>query len=71
MAFLMEAEADGTIRELVNERVRMRMEELCRTESRYREISKALAEAGLSVRDGKVFYGSQALDQVLASKVGS
>ncbi|MBA3629467.1 MAG: hypothetical protein H0W55_07300 [Actinobacteria bacterium] len=54
--FLMTAEADGTIQELVDQQVRLRMAELCRTEDRYMELSEALSSAGLSIHDGTVYY---------------
>lgn len=54
--FVMAAEADGKIKELIDEQVRRRHEELCRTEDRYIEMSEALKNANLGVRDGKVFY---------------
>jgi len=54
--FVMAAEADGTMRELVDEQVRRRQEDLCRTEDRYIELSEALSKANLVVRDGVVFH---------------
>lgn len=54
--FLMESEADGKMKDFVDDQVRMRMEELCRTENRYIEVSDSLAEAGLTIRDGRVYY---------------
>lgn len=56
MMLLMTAKADGTMQEFIDEQVRMRLEELCRTEDRYIEVSEALSEAGLTTRDGKVLY---------------
>lgn len=54
--FVMAAEADGTIKELIDDQVRKRQEDLCRTEDRYIQVSEALRDANLAVRDGKVFY---------------
>lgn len=55
--FVMAAEADGTIKDLIDEQVRRRQEELCRTEDKYIELSEALRNSNLTVREGKVFYG--------------
>ena len=54
LSFLMAAEADGKIKELVDQQVRMRMEDLCRTEDRYIEVSEALEKAGLKINGGEV-----------------
>lgn len=44
------------MKQLVDHQVRLRMEELCRTENRYIEMSESLTDAGLTIRDGKVHY---------------
>ncbi|HVL40126.1 MAG TPA: hypothetical protein VM328_12115 [Fimbriimonadaceae bacterium] len=54
--FVMAAEADGTISDIIDEQVRRRQEELCRTEDRYMEVAQALTNANLLVRDGTVFH---------------
>lgn len=56
LSFVMEAESDDRMKELVDHQVQMRMADLCRTENRYMEVSEALTKAGLSVHDGTVFY---------------
>ena len=53
--FVMAAEADGTIKELIDEQVRRRQEELCRTEDRYIELSEALRNAGVEFKDGRLW----------------
>ena len=67
--FVMAAEADGRFKELIDEQLRMRHQDLRRTEDRYIEVSEALTNANLIVRDGKVFYGEggeeRLLDEVL------
>ena len=67
--FVMAAEADGKVKELIDEHLRMRHQDLCRTEDRYIEVSEALTNANLIVRDGKVFYSEggeeRLLDEVL------
>jgi len=54
MMFLMTAEADGKMKELVDEQVRRRHQELCRTEDRYIEVSEAFEKAGLKISGGAV-----------------
>ena len=72
MMFLMTAEADGKMEELVDHQVRMRMEELCRTEDRYYEVSEALNKAGLKVAGGEVALvnDERPLSEVLGSVAG-
>lgn len=55
--FVMAAEADGVVKELVDKKVRTRMEDFVRTEERWAEVSQALWDADLRllVRDGKIF----------------
>ena len=54
MMFLMTAEADGKIKQLIDEQLRMRHQDLCRTEDRYIEVTEALKKAGLKVSGGEV-----------------
>lgn len=69
--FVMAAEADGKVKELINEQVRLRQEELCRTEDRYVEVSEALRDAGIEFRDGRLWLeraGQQVpLEEVLGT----
>ena len=53
--FVMAAEADGTIEELIDEQVRRRQEDLCRTEDRYIELSETLRNAGIEFKDGRLW----------------
>jgi hypothetical protein len=67
LGWLMEAETDGRMKELVDEQTRRRMRELCRTEECYFEICEALTKAGLEVKDGTLVSmadGSLAADQL-------
>lgn len=69
--FVMAAEADGTMKELIDEQVRRRHEDLCRTEDRYIELSKALRDAGVEFKDGRLWLErdgrSVALEDAVAS----
>lgn len=56
MMWLMEAETDERMKELVDEQTRRRMQDLCRTEARYIEMTEALAKADLEVKGGTVVY---------------
>lgn len=72
LKFVMAAEADGRIKELIDDQVRKRQEELCRTEDRYIELSKALDHAGLVLKDGVLCVGSEGhrpLKEVLGDDV--
>lgn len=54
--FVMAAEADGTMKELIDEQVRRRQEDLCRTEDRYIELSQAVSAAGLELKDERLWF---------------
>ncbi len=66
MTWLMEAEANGRMKELVEEQTRRRMQDLCRTEQRYIEVSEALAKAGLEVKGGTLMYVGDGSERPLA-----
>jgi hypothetical protein len=59
--------ADGKIKELIDDQIRKRHEELCRTEDRYIEVSEALRNSNLVVRDGMVFHVDGASERSIES----
>lgn len=71
--FVMAAEADGKIKELIDEQLRRRHEDLCRTEDRYIELSGALRDAGVVFKDGHLWVErdgrSVALEDALGAEV--
>jgi hypothetical protein len=69
--FVMAAEADGTIKELLDEQLRRRQEELCRTEDRYIELSEALRNAGVEFKDGRLWVERDGRSVTLEDAVGS
>ena len=68
--FVMAAEADDTMKELIDEQVRRRHEDLCRTEDRYIELSEALRKAGVECKEGRLWIERDgqvvALEEALA-----
>ena len=69
--FVMAAEADGTIKELIDEQIRRRQEDLCRTEDRYIELSEALRNAGVEFKDGRLWVERDGRSVTLEDAVGS
>ena len=61
LTFVMAAEADGAIKELVDEKVRTRMEDLVRTEGKWCEVSQALWDRKLRLRvhEGTIFVSEE------------
>ncbi len=69
--FIMAAEAEGKIKELIDEQVRLRQEDLCRTEDRYIELSEALRAAGVEFKDGRLWLERDGRSVALEDAVGS
>ena len=68
--FVMAAEADGEIKELIDEQIRRRQEDLCRTEDRYIELSGALRDAGVKFKDGRLWVERDGRSVTLEDAVG-
>lgn len=69
--FVMAAEADGKIKELIDEQIRRRQEDLCRTEDRYIELSEALRNVGVEFKDGRLWVERDGRSVTLEDAVGS
>jgi hypothetical protein len=69
--FVMAAEADGTIKELIDDQMRKRHEDLCRTEDRYIELSEALRNAGVEFNDGRLWLEREGQRVALEDALGS
>ena len=69
--FVMAAEADGKIKELIDEQIRRRHEDLCRTEDRYIAVSEALRDAGVEFKDGRLWLEREGQSVALEDAVAS
>ena len=69
--FVMAAQADGTMKELIDEQIRRRHEDLCRTEDRYIELSEALRNAGVEFGDGRLWLTRDGRRVALEDALGS
>ena len=69
--FVMAAEADDTMKELIDEQMRRRQEDLCRTEDRYIELSEALRKAGVECKDGRLWLEREGHRVALEDALGS
>ena len=69
--FVMAAEADGTMKELIDEQIRRRHEDLCRTEERYIELSEALRNVGVEFNDGRLWLEREGQRVALEDALGS
>lgn len=69
--FVMAAEADGTMKELIDEQIRRRQEDLCRTEDRYIELSEALRNAGVECKEGRLWIEREGQRVALEDALGS